>query len=311
MGNVYKWMGISQLDTVWVSEFLFLLLPAVIFILINGFNFKETFSLNKISFWNLFSVFLLAIFSQPVMGFIANVTAVFFKGLGSNASSGMESRSCLYLIMVIAVTPAICEEAVMRGVIFSGYKKESTVIAVLMNGLYFGLLHMNPIQFFYAFFAGVLFAYILKITGSIFATSLFHFLHNGISVIFYKGLSKYYARNIPINDTQLSGALYKALGLFIQFLLAALCVFIIILILKQLKQYNKQDKVMLHNKQVIKAPCQDVFLKFGVKEITDEVQEAEYKTFDFYTIASIVLYFGYLIFYCVITKTTIFKLPFY
>lgn len=307
MGDIYQSFGLSELDTVCVSEFLFLLLPAIIFILINGFSFKETFSLNKISFWNLFMVFLLAIFTQPIMGFIANVTAIFFKELGSDVSFDMANSSYLYLIFVIAITPAICEEAVMRGIIYSGYKKESTAIAVLMNGFYFGLLHMNPIQFFYAFFAGVLFSYVLKITESIFATCFFHFLHNGLSVTLYKGISNKFAGLIMVNDTQLSSTLFKIAGLFFQFLLALLCVFIVILILKQLKAYNLERKSKEYKENGIIDSCQDVFLKFGVKEVAGETQAVKFKTFDLYAIASIVLYLGFLIVYCIVTKTGIFK----
>lgn len=50
-----------------------------------------------------------------------------------------------------------------------------------MDGLIFGIIHMNPNQFVYAFAMGTLFAYVVYITNSIFASMICHFLFNGTS----------------------------------------------------------------------------------------------------------------------------------
>jgi hypothetical protein len=69
----------------------------------------------------------------------------------------------------------------MRGVILGNYKHVSIKKAALMNGLMFGILHLNINQFVYAFVLGVVMAYIVYYTGSIFPSMLLHFCINGIS----------------------------------------------------------------------------------------------------------------------------------
>lgn len=298
MGRVYRKLNLSSLDITWISEYLFLLIPSIIFVLVHRFYFKEIFSLKKVSFWNLVCVFIIALFSQPIMGFIANLTQVFFKDLGGSTSSYMATTSYPYLMFVIAVTPAICEEAVMRGIVFSGYKREKTFILILMNGLYFGLLHLNPSQFFYACFAGILFSYILKITGSIFTTSLFHFIHNGLSVTLYKIMYNFY------NKDTLSGSYYmgtrsKIIQLFFQYFMAAVCVLVIYFVLKQLKKYNED----LEKK---KSPPLEVEVNSQATAAAVPLEDKT-KVFDIYVFLSIAAYVLFLIIYCVLTHRSIFQ----
>jgi len=47
-----------------------------------------------------------------------------------------------------------------------------------MNGLFFGIIHLNPQQFSYAFVLGVIFAYMVYYTRSIWAGILPHFIFN-------------------------------------------------------------------------------------------------------------------------------------
>ena len=55
--------------------------------------------------------------------------------------------------------------------------------AVLFTAFVFGLLHLNPTQFFYAFARGIVLALLFVLTGSIWPGILFHFLNNGMAPI--------------------------------------------------------------------------------------------------------------------------------
>jgi membrane protease YdiL (CAAX protease family) len=90
-----------------------------------------------------------------------------------------------------ALMPAFFEEMYFRGIIFSNYRHVEIKKACLMTGLFFGLAHMNPQQFLYAFIMGTIFCYFVYRTGSIFSSMLSHFTINGTQTI----LSAYMTRN--------------------------------------------------------------------------------------------------------------------
>jgi len=86
-------------------------------------------------------------------------------------------------LLVIAVFPSLFEEFLMRGAIYSEYRDVSIKKAAIMTGLFFGIMHLNFHQAIYAGAFGVLYAYILFYTRSIWAPILLHFINNGLAVV--------------------------------------------------------------------------------------------------------------------------------
>ena len=82
----------------------------------------------------------------------------------------------------MAVFPAIFEEITCRGIFLSGYRGVNLYTAALLNGLYFGMLHMNMQQFVYAFAFGFLCCLLVIGADSIWASVLAHFIINGVQV---------------------------------------------------------------------------------------------------------------------------------
>ena len=88
-------------------------------------------------------------------------------------------------ILVIAVLPAICEEALFRGVILNSCEcGMGTIRTVFIVGFCFSLFHGSPEQTVYQFIAGCTFAFVAIRAGSILPTVLMHFINNAIIVIF-------------------------------------------------------------------------------------------------------------------------------
>ena len=85
-------------------------------------------------------------------------------------------------IMVCLLAP-IFEEIIFRGIILKGMLnfKVNPTVAILLNGLIFGLAHMNPWQFIGAGLLGVIFGYVYYRTKSLFLPILLHFLNNTLS----------------------------------------------------------------------------------------------------------------------------------
>lgn len=91
-------------------------------------------------------------------------------------------------LLVIALAPAICEEALFRGYFFSAAKKRlNPAAAVLAGGIVFGIYHLSLVRFFTTGLLGILFCYVVYRTGSIFLASLMHFINNAaaVFVMFY------------------------------------------------------------------------------------------------------------------------------
>ena len=88
------------------------------------------------------------------------------------------------LLLVIAFSPAVCEEVVFRGVLLRsmvGKYKTSTI--VLTTSILFGLFHMSAIRFLPTAGLGVIMALLALRSGSLLPSMLFHLVHNGISAL--------------------------------------------------------------------------------------------------------------------------------
>jgi sodium transport system permease protein len=91
-----------------------------------------------------------------------------------------------WLLILLAVTPAICEEFVFRGVLLGGTKSLAPWRFVLLNGLVFGAFHLSfetVIRFLPTATLGIVIAWAVWRTGSIWVGILMHLLNNGAIVV--------------------------------------------------------------------------------------------------------------------------------
>jgi membrane protease YdiL (CAAX protease family) len=89
-------------------------------------------------------------------------------------------------VIVIAVLPAIFEEALFRGVILRcGEQSVGSVRMIFIVGLCFSLFHASPEQTVYQFICGCVFAYLAVRSGSILPTVVMHFLNNAAIIFMY------------------------------------------------------------------------------------------------------------------------------
>jgi len=221
----------------WSGEYVYILLPVILFMLIQRRNFKKTLRLNSMNLQSLFIVLGISLLMQPFLLFISAAAS---QLLGNQLEALLEEGpkySFMMTMFVMAVTPAICEEALMRGVILDGYEEVSIKKAAIMNGLLFGMFHLNFHQFAYTFFMGIVLAYVVYITNSIWSAIIIHFINNSTSV-FMMSLSKSTAStaaaaNSGQTDTMAFWIFFMVVGLGF----AAL----VILLIKRLIRVNNVD----------------------------------------------------------------------
>lgn len=94
-------------------------------------------------------------------------------------------------IIVVAVLPAICEEAVHRGVIIhTMYRIRKEWLVVLIMGIYFGLFHANPFRFLPTAILGAVMSYIMLETENMVYSSAFHMVNNLLPMLLQEMLLK-------------------------------------------------------------------------------------------------------------------------
>jgi CAAX protease family protein len=92
-------------------------------------------------------------------------------------------QEMIFVMIVIALTPAICEELLFRGLIQKnlsiGLSKKSGFV---LTGIIFGFYHLNPFTLVPLVIIGVYLGFILYRSETILIPMIAHFFNNGISV---------------------------------------------------------------------------------------------------------------------------------
>ena len=89
-----------------------------------------------------------------------------------------------FIIFVVAVIPAICEETLFRGLVQKSFElKLGPLWSIVITALFFGLYHFNPYGLVALVALGAYFGYAAYQSNSIFVTMSLHFMNNLISVI--------------------------------------------------------------------------------------------------------------------------------
>ena len=96
-----------------------------------------------------------------------------------------KKTSYLSALFVAVVIAPLTEEILFRGIILKGLLARYTQNrAIVWSAILFGLMHLNPWQFPIAFILGIVFAYWVVQTGSLWPAILGHALNNFLSVTF-------------------------------------------------------------------------------------------------------------------------------
>ena len=169
-----------------VGELLFLVLSIGIVIVFRG-DMKKVFPVKRPKLAPFFGSILL--WGGTIVGgiTITIILSYFFPkevlGVSQELGSAFTSVPFLISFIIVAISPAICEEALFRGVVlnsFSGFK--SKWIGIIIAGVIFGLFHGSLWRFAPTALLGIMFGYIVTETNNLFYSGMLHFLNNGFSL---------------------------------------------------------------------------------------------------------------------------------
>lgn len=187
LNRIYISMNITDSRLVLLfNHLLIFLVPAIIYILVTKASFKDTLKLNKLQWKDVIILIILGFVVQPVMNFFSVISSLFFTNDVGEYIVSISSTPYFLLLGLVAVLPSITEEVTLRGVVLSGYEAKNKYVAALVTGLFFGIFHLNAQQFLYAVLMGFILALVVRITNSIFASMIIHFIVNGTSVSLVK-----------------------------------------------------------------------------------------------------------------------------
>jgi hypothetical protein len=92
------------------------------------------------------------------------------------------------VVIVVSVTPAVCEEFLFRGFVLKNLEKISKPsIAIFLSGFMFGLYHFQPLNMVPLVMLGVFLGFVVYCSNSIYTGIVCHFLNNFFaSYLLYK-----------------------------------------------------------------------------------------------------------------------------
>jgi len=92
----------------------------------------------------------------------------------------------LWLLFVIAVSPAVCEELLFRGFLLASMPEQTSErVRILVVGLAFGVFHLSVYRLFGTAALGMLMTFVAIRSRSILPAMWFHFLNNAAAVVLY------------------------------------------------------------------------------------------------------------------------------
>lgn len=182
LSAAYPWIKLGITANFVISE-LIIAAPAALFWITAGEERKELLSFHKIKFTSALMIVLFTYLMMPLTTVINAVSMLFVDNAVAGISTDIVGMPFWVMFLMMAVYAPVVEELVFRGVVYRGYQKSGTTMqAILLSAVLFGLIHMNFNQAPYAFMLGIVLALLVEAAGSIWASILFHIVFNGHSV---------------------------------------------------------------------------------------------------------------------------------
>jgi len=225
--------------TVFITEIVFILLPSLIFAIVNKLDVKYTFRLNKPRIKPLIIVALISVPAYMAANMLNYIVIYLLQFIGNIPADNIPIPNTIPQliqgILFISVLPAICEEVLNRGIMLRAYENRGTVKAIVITGIFFGIFHFDITNFMGPAVLGALLGYYAIRTNSIFAAMLGHFLNNTIAEIW-----SFVARN----DSQTEIVKISSSELLNVIIVGIVCTFIVWGLLKVFNNLTNDTAVL-------------------------------------------------------------------
>ena len=175
-------------------------------------NFRSVFPIHKPKLTEVMGTILIYLGASQAISVVTMIEMYIAPEMVTETSIGLSSMftssSMIVAIIVVGIAPAICEEAVFRGVFFNSIWNQThgKWIPILVTAAVFGLFHGSIIRFFPTFLLGIVLGYLVYETNNMFYNVMFHAINNIIPVLVLYGmqfLMQLMARALGMNGSGL------------------------------------------------------------------------------------------------------------
>lgn len=173
------------------AEWLLLFLPSMIWLRASGYDVAGTLSLARPTATEVAGALVLGAGALPLVWtvgwlqtFVLPIPWEVLEGLERLVTADSPVR-LLWLLLVLAVTPAICEEVVFRGVLLGGSRSLAPWKAIALNGAVFGAFHLSlstVVRFLPTALLGCAIAWAVWRSRSLWMGVAMHFVNNAAIV---------------------------------------------------------------------------------------------------------------------------------
>lgn len=173
-----------------------LLLLSIGTVLVFGGDLRRVFPFRKPEAAKVFGTILFWMGCFGVTMIITLFITVLFPeqmvGTSQGLGSAFTSVPFLMSFLIISITPAICEEAVFRGVFLNSlHGSMSKWAVIIITSVIFGIFHGSIWRFVPTTILGIAMAYILYETGNMFYNMMFHAVNNLLPLILLYALNAF------------------------------------------------------------------------------------------------------------------------
>jgi len=215
--NVYK--------VLLVNQYVIVLIPVLVYTFKNKLDLKKTFRLNNPGLLPLLLITAMSLPAYIAALMLNTIVMYFIQFIGKVPVQTLPIPQNLAEfgvgVLVIAVSPAICEELFHRGVLLSAYENRGSIRGLVISSVFFGLFHFDLNNLVGPIFLGLIIGYYVLRTNSIFSGMLAHFLNNFIALLLqYISPETVSNSNLEIKTTELVSVII--IGVACMLILAAL-----------------------------------------------------------------------------------------
>lgn len=146
---------------------------------------------------NIFALALIVIMALAAWFISQFVTIIIYHiyssiiGQPSNDVADVIPKTMALGMFLIALSPAICEEALFRGIVLKAYENRGTLRAIFISAIMFSLVHVSVVRLAGPLIIGILAAYLVIKSNSIIPGVITHFTFNGISMLIFYSIDKF------------------------------------------------------------------------------------------------------------------------
>lgn len=245
---------------------------------------KNKIRYESLCFAPLIAALTICAFYLPTMWFMLALTKA-----GYTPSAGVEMNTPLEFVLgsfVLCVAAPVGEELIFRGALLSGLREKYGIsTSVVLSGLAFMAMHMNPSQTVYQFFLGCTCALTAIAAGSILPSIIVHAFSNMFAI-----LIDYTAIGTAVMRIEKFLTAHAVAGVFITLACVAVFTFAILVCVNFINKLNKKDpavegKITLEKQPLASKPIYDAEGAITIEKHEQSVKVLENKDKMVYIVA--------------------------